>query len=66
MTEVRWTTQTADDLEAIYDFIARDSQQYAQLIVQGILAAQTHPTLKRKAKLKTDAIYGVERQITNN
>jgi len=39
VTEVRWTTQAADDLEAIYDFIARDSPQYAQLIVQGILAA---------------------------
>lgn len=39
MTEVRWTTQAADDLEAIYDFIARDSPQYAQLIIEGILAA---------------------------
>ena len=39
MTEVRWTTQAADDLDAIYDFIARDSPQYAQLIVEGILAA---------------------------
>lgn len=39
MTEVRWTTQAADDLQAICDFIARDSPQYAQLIVEGILAA---------------------------
>jgi toxin ParE1/3/4 len=39
VTQVRWTTQAADDLQAIYDFIARDSPQYAQLIVQGILAA---------------------------
>ena len=39
MTEVRWTTQAADDLQAIYDFIARDSPQYAQLIVEGILSA---------------------------
>ena len=39
MTEVRWTTQAADDLQAIYDFIARDSSQYAQLTVQGILVA---------------------------
>lgn len=39
MTEVRWTTQAADDLQAIYDFIARDSAQYAQLVVEDILAA---------------------------
>ena len=39
MTEVRWTTQAADDLQSIYDFIARDSPQYAQLTIDGILAA---------------------------
>lgn len=39
MTLVRWTPQGADDLEAIYDFIARDSPHYAQLTVEGILAA---------------------------
>jgi toxin ParE1/3/4 len=39
VTEVRWTTQAADDLQAIYDFIGRDSEQYAQVIVEGILAA---------------------------
>jgi len=39
VTEVRWTTQAADDLQAIYDFIGRDSEQYAQAIVEGILAA---------------------------
>ena len=38
MTEVRWTTQAADDLQAIYDFIGRDSEQYAQVIIEGILA----------------------------
>lgn len=38
MTQVRWTAQAADDLQGIYDFIARDSPQYAQLIVEGILA----------------------------
>jgi len=37
--EVRWTMQAADDLQAIYDFIGRDSEQYAQVIVEGILAA---------------------------
>lgn len=39
MIEVRWTPQAADDLQAIYDFIARDSPHYAQVIVEDILAA---------------------------
>lgn len=39
MTKVRWTPQAADDLEAIYEFIARDSPHYAQITVEGILAA---------------------------
>ena len=39
MTEVRWTTQAADDLQAIYDFIERDSPHYAQVIVEDILAS---------------------------
>jgi addiction module RelE/StbE family toxin len=39
VTEVRWTPQAADDLESIYDFIARDSQHYAQLTAEKILAA---------------------------
>ena len=38
MTLVRWTPQAADDLQAIYDFIARDSPHYAQLTVEKILA----------------------------
>jgi len=39
VTLVRWTPQAADDLQAIYDFIARDSPHYAQLTVEDILAA---------------------------
>lgn len=39
MIDVRWTPQAADDLQAIYDFIARDSPHYAQLTVEDILAA---------------------------
>ena len=39
MTEVRWTPQAADDLQAIYDFIGRDSPHYAQVIIEDILAA---------------------------
>jgi len=37
--EVRWTPQGADDLQAIYDFIERDSPHYAQMIVEDLLAA---------------------------
>jgi toxin ParE1/3/4 len=39
VTEVRWTPQAADDLQAIYDFIGRDSPHYAQVVVEDILAA---------------------------
>jgi len=39
VTEVRWTTQAADDLQAIYDFIERDSPYYAQVVIEEILAA---------------------------
>ena len=39
MTEVRWTPQAADDLQAIHDFIARDSPRYARAEVERILAA---------------------------
>lgn len=39
MTEVRWTSQAADDLQAIYDFIGRDSPYYAQVVVEDSLAA---------------------------
>lgn len=39
MIDLRWTPQAAEDLQAIYDFIARDSPHYAQLTVENILAA---------------------------
>ncbi|MDX6445311.1 MAG: toxin ParE1/3/4 [Blastocatellia bacterium] len=39
MIQVRWTPQAAEDLQAIYDFIARDSTVYAQLTVEDILSA---------------------------
>jgi len=42
VTKVRWTPQAADDLQAIFDFIARDSPHYAQSTVEGILAAIDH------------------------
>ena len=39
MIKIRWTPQAANDLQAVYDYIARDSPYYAQLTVEGILAA---------------------------
>ena len=39
MTHVRWTSQATDDLDAIHDFIARDSPQYALMVVGSILDA---------------------------
>jgi toxin ParE1/3/4 len=39
VTEVCWTPQAASDLQAIYDFIGRDSPHYAQFIIENILAA---------------------------
>jgi plasmid stabilization system protein ParE len=42
VTKIRWTPQAADDLQAIFDFIARDSPYYAQVTVEGILAAIDH------------------------
>jgi toxin ParE1/3/4 len=38
VTEVRWTRRLTI-FQAIYDFIGRDSKQYAQVIIEGILAA---------------------------
>lgn len=39
MAEVRWTPQAADDLEAITNFIAADSPQYAKLFAMDVLVA---------------------------
>jgi plasmid stabilization system protein ParE len=37
MAEIRWTTQAADDLEAIVNFISIDSEAYASLLAADIL-----------------------------
>ena len=51
MTKIRWTPQAADDLQAIYDYIGRDSPHYAQLTVEKILSAvdslKYHPRMGR-------------------
>ena len=42
MTQVRWTLQAADDLEAIHEFIARDSVHYARIVVEQLIRAIDH------------------------
>jgi len=37
MAPVRWTPQAADDLDAIAEFISRDSPQFAGLLVADVL-----------------------------
>lgn len=39
MVEVRWTNQACQDLQAIVDFIEKDSSQYARLFVVNIFQA---------------------------
>lgn len=39
MAEIRWTRQASDDLEAITDFIANDSEVYAQFFARDVLDA---------------------------
>jgi toxin ParE1/3/4 len=39
MVEIRWTRQASDDLEAITEFIANDSEVYAQLFAIDVLDA---------------------------
>ena len=39
MAQVRWTSQAADDIESIAEFISQDSIHYASLFVSDIIAA---------------------------
>ena len=39
MAEIKWTTQAAQDLEAITDFIAVDSPHYASLFAMDVVSA---------------------------
>ena len=36
--EVRWSPEAIEDLDAIAEYIARDSQYYARAVVTGILS----------------------------
>lgn len=42
MAKVKWTPQSLDDIEAIANFIARDSDYYAQMFTVRIFAAVEH------------------------
>ena len=39
MTRVVWTLQAAADVQAIHDFIGRDSARYAEVVVDRLLSA---------------------------
>lgn len=39
MTQLRWSPQSARDLEAIRDYIATESPRYAALVVERIMGA---------------------------
>lgn len=39
MSRVRWAPQAVEDLQAIRDFIGRDSSRYATAVVEQIVAA---------------------------
>ena len=42
MAKIRWTPQAADDLEAITEFIAADSEQYARLFAMRAIGIVEH------------------------
>lgn len=39
MADIRWTLQAVDDIEAIMNYIAADSEHYARLLAVDIFAA---------------------------
>ena len=39
MTTIRWTEQAVADLEAIRDYVARDSVKYAALLIERLIAS---------------------------
>ena len=42
MTAVHWTPQAVEDLEAIREYVARDSEHYAALLVERLFASVDH------------------------
>ena len=50
MTEITWSPQAIDDVEAIRGYVARDSPRYADLLVERLVSAVEH--------LETDPLSG--------
>ena len=54
---VRWTTDAADDLERICDYIAETSQDsarhIAQIVVEGVASLQTFPNRGRPGRVES-------------
>lgn len=42
MTVLHWTEQAVEDLEAIRDYVARDSEHYAALLVERLIGSLDH------------------------
>jgi plasmid stabilization system protein ParE len=64
MAEVRWTPQTADDLEAVCLFIARDSPQLAATFADRVLrAADLLATFPRSGRIVPELRLGNIREI---
>jgi toxin ParE1/3/4 len=51
MVEVKWTSQSLDDINNIAEFISRDSVKYAniqvQIFIDSVEILETHPKLGR-------------------
>ena len=42
MTDILWTPQAIEDLEAIRDYVARDSEHYAALLAERLFSSVDH------------------------
>ena len=67
MTRLLWSPQAVEDVEAIRSFVARDSEHYANLLVEHIVAAvdrlDSFPLLGRVVpevgdELLREVVYG--------
>jgi toxin ParE1/3/4 len=78
MVEIKWTTQSLDDVDNIAEFISRDSQKYANIQVQiffeTVEILKTYPRSGRKVpEIKDSSIrelivgfYRIIYQIQSN
>jgi len=51
VTRLLWSPQAVEDVAAIRSFVARDSEQYANLLVERIVAAVEIATVFHSARL---------------